>query len=96
MMTGAEPEQDIDHVDGIRTNNSWANLRSATRTQNNYNRKATAEMKGAHPHRNGKYRSRIKVRGKEIHLGVFNSVEDANAAYADAALSAAGKFARSQ
>ena len=41
MQTGEWPEADIDHADGDRSNNSWRNLRQATRQQNNRNRRDT-------------------------------------------------------
>jgi hypothetical protein len=38
LMTGAWPEGVIDHVDGDRANNRWANLRDVTTKMNNANR----------------------------------------------------------
>lgn len=97
MMTGSDPEYDIDHVDGNRSNNRWANIRPATRSQNNYNRRATATRKGAHILRTaGRFRARITANGREIHLGTFRSPEEANASYAEAAARIAGAFARSE
>jgi hypothetical protein len=33
LMTGDEPPETIDHVDGDRLNNRWANLRAATQAE---------------------------------------------------------------
>lgn len=37
MVTGGWPENDIDHIDGDRTNNKWSNLRSVTKYENKRN-----------------------------------------------------------
>lgn len=37
MVTGEWPEDDIDHIDGDRTNNKWSNLRSVTKYENKRN-----------------------------------------------------------
>lgn len=41
MQIGEWPEADIDHIDGNRSNNAWANLRAATRQENSRNRHGT-------------------------------------------------------
>lgn len=51
-------------------------------------------VKGVHKNkRDGKYYAKIRVSGKNIHLGVFESCEDAAHAYANAATAAYGQFA---
>lgn len=37
-MTGEWPKDQIDHINGVRDDNKWANLREATRSQNGMNR----------------------------------------------------------
>lgn len=39
-MTGEWPAYNIDHINGIKDNNEWKNLREATHSQNNKNRAA--------------------------------------------------------
>jgi hypothetical protein len=83
---GEIPEgMQIDHINGIRDDNRIENLRLATPTVNRQNlRKALSNSSsgflGVSPSR-GKWRSRIKVSGKFIHLGVYNTPEEAHEAY---------------
>jgi len=52
MMTGAWPEDEIDHINGDRADNRWSNLRSASRTRNARNMvmhtNNTSGMTGVH------------------------------------------------
>ena len=87
-MTGNWPKQDIDHIDGDRANNRWANLRDVSRSMNLENmhqakshNKSTGLL-GAHLHpQTGNYTSRIQVRGKDVYLGSFATPEAAHTAY---------------
>src|SRR6476469_6916709 len=98
-MTGAWPEQLIDHRDGDPTNDRWTNLRLATRTQNNGNRKkqksnCKSSLKGVEVLPYGRFRARILQHGKVFHLGVFSTEEQAHAAYMVAAKQMFGEYAR--
>ena len=95
-MTGAMPHE-VDHRDMNGLNNSWVNLRSCTRSQNKANRPwqrgAKVETKGvSFTHTGRRYRARIKVMGKEMHLGCFATPEEAHAVYMAAARRAFGEF----
>lgn len=82
-MTGEYPEFDIDHKDNNRSNNRWLNLRPATRSQNKANIlhiPGISGVRGVWLHR-GRYRAAIKINQKRIHLGVFDTIEEASAAY---------------
>lgn len=94
-----EKGQVIDHVDGNGLNNTRVNLRIATSSQNNFNAKRplknTTGYKGVTRTRNGeKWRARIKANGKEIHIGTFDTPEEAYAAYCEKARELHGEFAR--
>ena len=99
-VTGEDPgDQDIDHIDGCRTNNAWHNLRLATRSQNHCNRgpqaNGTSGFKGVcffKPRQ--KWRARLNVGYVEHHLGYFDTPEEAHAAYLAAAERLHGEFAR--
>lgn len=100
-MTGQmpDPKVDIDHKDGIRDNNKFSNLRLASRSQNNRNRKKHANNTSGYTGVdvvNGKYRARIRVGTnpdrKRLHLGHFNTAVEASIAYNKAALIYHGEF----
>lgn len=84
-MTGEWPDR-IDHVDGNRADNRISNLRVATQSQNILNSKLsknnTSGFKGATWHKGaGRWAAQATVDGEHIHLGLFDLVEDAHAAY---------------
>ena len=96
---GEFPRNQIDHIDGIRHNNSIQNLREATGTQNlgNMSRPShnSSGFKGVSWHKGaGKWRAYIKNKGRAIHLGHFDDAKLAHAAYLKAAQSYFGSFAR--
>jgi len=72
----------IDHIDGDKLNNSVENLRITNGNGNQQNRK---NVKGYYFNKKlNKYHARIRVNGKRIHLGLFDTKEDAHNAYLDA------------
>ncbi|MDR1626432.1 MAG: HNH endonuclease [Spirochaetia bacterium] len=80
----------VDHKDGNRLNNRKSNLRACTVRKNNMNRGMTGFNKsgyrGVHfSKRNGKWRALISLNNRNIHLGYFERVRDASAAYEKAA-----------
>ncbi len=97
MVTGIWPEDQIDHKDLNRSNNKWDNLRAATPSQNKANIRALNRLgaKGVEVLPNGKFRARITKDGRDYHLGCFDSLDDAKAAYLDSAKQKFGEFARS-
>lgn len=92
---------EIDHIDTNPLNNSIENLRLATSSEQKRNKKVQSNnrsgLKGAFYHacRKGKkWRSQIKVDGRLIFLGYFNTAEEAHEAYGRAAIQHFGEFAR--
>ena len=69
----------IDHIDLNRSNNCIKNLRPATRQQNYFN----SNSKGYSQHQN-KWTAQIGINKKKIHLGCFDTKEEAHQAYLDA------------
>ena len=87
----------MDHIDGNKKNNSAENLRWATISENLCNRgkhkNNKSGMKGVSPHK-GRWQAKITKDGKQTHLGIFNTAEEASVAYAIAAAELHGGFAR--
>ena len=95
-MKGEWPPRGIDHKDGDGFNNRWKNLRLATQSQNLANRKSVgnaAGLKGVRPQLYGRFAATIKVRRKDIYLGMFDTPKEAHDAYVEAAREHFGEFA---
>lgn len=97
LMTGKWTEDEIDHRNTGRIDNHWINLREATHQLQAYNRRARTLIghKGVCEAPGGKFAARIGKDRKMVYLGVYDTVEQAGAAYAAAASGIAGDFARS-
>lgn len=97
-VIGDDPPEQIDHIDGIRTNNRWENLRLATNSENQRNtsvqRNNQLGIRGVHK-KGGRFRARIFVAGKSQFLGSFATAKEAQAAYDKAAAELFGEFHRS-
>jgi hypothetical protein len=94
-MTGRWPSYLVDHKDRDRLNNKWCNLRQANRQQNAANmlRSPKSGLKGVRRDKK-RWGARITVDGREIHLGNYDTAEEAHAAYSAAATKHFGEFAR--
>lgn len=86
-LTGKWPEHDVDHINGVRTDNSLDNLRNATRGENLQNQRSAKPF-----NRSGllgviwsnqaeKWIARVTHKGKQHHCGTFDTPEEAHAAY---------------
>lgn len=97
MITGQWPIEEIDHINGNKSDNRWSNLRLATRQQNAMNRGADrtnqSGFKGVSFHKGG-YRAVIRSDGKHKHLGYFESPELASQAYVSASRIEHREFSR--
>lgn len=99
MVTGDEPTAQIDHRDGDKVNNRWANLRPVTNGQNIQNSKIRVDNgSGAKGvcwdawHR--KWAAYISVNGQQFKLGRFDQKDHAISARASAERKMHGEFAR--
>jgi hypothetical protein len=88
-VEGNWPPDEVDHMDGVRVNNRYSNLRKATFLQNRSNLKRyetnTSGFAGVSFHKRvGKWQARISSGAKRMHLGYFPSPEEASEAYKEA------------
>lgn len=88
----------VDHINGNGLDNSRGNIRLATTLENSRNRKvnnlSVSKYKGVGYRKdNGLFRVRIQINGKRIHLGNYQSAEDAACIYNHYAIQYFGEFA---
>lgn len=93
-MTGKWPKDEIDHINTVRSDDCFANLREATRSMNAQNlRKPHKDnehgLAGIMRYKKNwstkiRWTAQIMVNGERHHLGVFGTPEDAHLAYLEA------------
>ena len=85
-ITGKWPKNQIDHINGIRTDNRWDNLREASQNINSQNLKrakkhnSSTGLLGVYPNHN-RFGAKITVKSREIYIGTFDTPEEAYKAY---------------
>lgn len=101
METGTWPSDMIDHANGDRSDNRWQNLRQATNSQNQMNKKArttgASGFKGVSIiRRRGRvqYRASIRHKGKTHVSGYYDTAQDAYEHYRREAVRVYGEFAK--
>lgn len=98
MHYGFFPDE-IDHINGIPSDNKIENLRAVDRGQNQWNRKVSSnsksKVKGVHWHiQHKKWYARITVNKKRIDVGLFNNLHDAALAISKARIKYHGEYRR--
>ena len=85
LLHGNFPKNEIDHIDGCRTNNHPSNLREVTREQNQANRlpnkNSQSRYKGVYRGYGTKWISSISKSGVRYYLGQFSCETAAAIAY---------------
>lgn len=86
-MTDSCEAQEVDHINGIRSDNRWGNLRLADKTANMQNKRrpqsnnTTGFLGVTFDKRRGKYVANIAVNGKRKTIGRFVCPLEASNAY---------------
>lgn len=86
---GSWPAEQIDHINGNSADNRLINLRDVPRSVNMQNRRKPAKhnrsgVLGVRQRENGRWSAELRVNRRSIHLGRFNTKQDAYAAYLEA------------
>lgn len=89
-VTGNWPKLHIDHINRVRTDNRFVNLRDVSASINNWNtgkhKRNTSGFKGVTwNNSSSKWQAQIRANSKNHYLGVFSNIEDAAKAYFDGA-----------
>lgn len=90
-MTGSLPENHVDHINHVRTDNRWINLRAVTQAENNRNASIRKDNTSGYTGvslstRSQRWIAVCSIAGKRKQLGTFDTKEDAAKAVADAKL----------
>lgn len=97
LIIKAPPGLMVDHINGDGLDNRKKNLRLATNSQNQANKKKILNKFGykgvSKEKKTGKYFARIKKLGREIYLGMYDDPEKAAIAYNGAAKALFGEHA---
>jgi hypothetical protein len=86
-MTGEWPRGDVDHINGIRHDNRWVNLRDVSRKANlensmrNGSHKKSDLPRGVGNANGGKFSAHISHNNRTVYLGAYLTPEEAGAAY---------------
>lgn len=99
MHTGKDPAHHLDHINGIRSDNRIENLREATNSQNiaaaKLNKISKSGKTGVYYiERLGKYTAAFRKNRKYNYLGLFGTLQEAEAAYLKAFKESFGEYAR--
>lgn len=84
---GEWPDGVIDHINGDNGDNRIKNLRVGTHAQNMQNQRrprknSAGQIKGAtYIKKTGKWHAQIGKNGKNMHIGIYETAEEASAAY---------------
>lgn len=101
LYFGSWPKDQIDHINGDRSDNRICNLRESSNAENQWNTSvrsySSSGLKGiGRKGDSGRWMARISVNGERKYLGTFTTPEDAHRAFCEAAHKYHGEFARTE
>lgn len=73
---------DLDHIDRVKDNNSFSNLRVATRREQGLNRSLQINNRSGYKNitwfkRTSRWKVEFKYNGRQIHVGYFKDIKEA-------------------
>jgi hypothetical protein len=82
FIPNIENKKCVDHINGKRLDNTISNLRWSSDEENQHNRQInlnnTSSIKGVYWNKKAnKWHAQININGKNIHLGLFDNLDDA-------------------
>ena len=100
-MTGKFPENFIDHINHIKDDNRWVNLRDATGSQNQANQAKNKNNKSGYKgvtwnKKNKKWCATITYMRKSMHIGLYTTPQEASEAYRKKSIELNGEFSYTQ
>jgi hypothetical protein len=98
-MTGEWPDYEVDHINGIKDDDRWCNLRKADRRNNAMNigltSANTSGYKGVYYNKRQKmWLAQIRIDGVKTSIGFYDTAEKAGKAYQEYALKRHKEFAK--
>ena len=97
LICAAPDDMEVDHINGDGLDNRRANLRLATKSQNQHNCRVRADNSSGYKgvvRKKGKWCAQIMASNKNKHLGCFNCPTAAHFAYIKASRALHGEFGR--
>lgn len=82
VFMGQELPEQVDHVNGVRSDNRWVNLKESNPLQNAKNAKRRSNSKTAitgvtFSKKHNKWKARVNHKGETLYLGLFANLDDA-------------------
>lgn len=79
MMTGHDPQESVDHINGDTSDNRWLNLRDCTQQQNTYNARIRKDnitgCKNVYRTHSGTFQVKLNFDRKLKCIGTFDNLE---------------------